>query len=235
MTDNATSADATFYERLFERQALHVVLLVLLLVPVVWLAREPAVTAGELWGISGTAWFWVVIVSAIVHQVYVWLCWRLQLHAGLITDVFPQLGFEIFKVGFMIFGLSRWLIIPLAVANMGTLPLHGILQWGVSGLFLLLSGYLGYSVRRYFGVDRAIGLDHFDPDAHTWSFVEEGIFRYTSNGMYVFGFLFLWVPGLMLESAGALLAAAFHHAYIWVHYYCTEKVDMEYIYGSSSG
>ena len=230
MKKNATPPDATFYERLFERQALHLILLVLLLVPVVSVAREPAVTEGALWGVSGTAWFWIVICTAIVHQVYVWICWRLQLHRDFITNLFPEWGFQFYKVGFMLFGLSRWLIIPLAVANMGTLPLHEVLQWGVSGLLLVLSGYLGYSVHRYFGVDRGIGLDHFDPDAPTWSFVEKGIFRYTSNGMYVFGFLFLWVPGLMLESAGALLAAAFHHAYIWVHYYCTEKPDMQYIY-----
>ena len=29
----------------------------------------------------------------------------------------------------------------------------------------------------------------------------------------------------------ALAVALFQHAYIWVHYYCTEKPDMRRIYG----
>jgi len=28
-----------------------------------------------------------------------------------------------------------------------------------------------------------------------------------------------------------LAAALFQHAYIWVHYYCTEEPDMQLIYG----
>jgi hypothetical protein len=49
--------------------------------------------------------------------------------------------------------------------------------------------------------------------------------------MYTFGFLMLWVPGLLLLSQAALLAAAFNHAYIWVHYYATELPDIHYLYG----
>ena len=61
--------------------------------------------------------------------------------------------------------------------------------------------------------------------------VKKGIFRYTSNGMYWFGFLLLWVPGFLFRSEGALLAALFNHLYIWVHFYFTEKPDMDLIYG----
>jgi len=32
-------------------------------------------------------------------------------------------------------------------------------------------------------------------------------------------------------TLAALAAALFQHACIWVHYYCTEKPDMELIYG----
>ena len=38
-------------------------------------------------------------------------------------------------------------------------------------------------------------------------------------------------PGLYASSQAALLAAAFNHAYIWVHYFCTELPDMKRIYG----
>ena len=67
----------------------------------------------------------------------------------------------------------------------------------------------------------------------TLPFVRGGIFRFTSNGMYVFGFLLLWVPGLWWASAGALSAALFNHLYIWVHYFATERPDMARIYGAA--
>jgi len=101
--------------------------------------------------------------------------------------------------------------------------------WGV---FILLSGYLFYSVRTYFGFNRAYGIDHFDESYRHLPFVREGIFKYTSNAMYTFGFLVLWVPGLIFFSKAALLAACFNHVYIWVHYYTTELPDIRYIYGS---
>ena len=49
--------------------------------------------------------------------------------------------------------------------------------------------------------------------------------------MYTFGFLIIWVPGLVFYSKAALLAAGFNHIYIWVHYYTTELPDIRYIYG----
>ena len=61
--------------------------------------------------------------------------------------------------------------------------------------------------------------------------VKQGIFRFSSNAMYVFGFFLLWVPGILGQSKAALLVAAFNHLYIWVHYYFTEQPDMEIIYG----
>ena len=227
---------ADFYTRLFERQLLHLGLLAALLTAVgIVVSRFEAVTTGSLWGLSATAWLWIAVASAIAHQVYTWLAWRLQLHAGTFTRTFGRAGFRVYRTVFGILGLSRLLIIPLAVANRGSLDLHAALQWGVSGAFLLLSGYLFYSVLRYFGINRAAGLDHFDPEARSWPLVEKGIFRFTSNGMYTFGFLAVWIPGLVLESSAALLVAAFQHAYIWVHYVCTEKVDMEWIYGRTIG
>jgi protein-S-isoprenylcysteine O-methyltransferase Ste14 len=61
--------------------------------------------------------------------------------------------------------------------------------------------------------------------------VNEGIFRYTRNGMYGPGFLVFWGMAVACDSTGALLAAAFAHAYIWVHHLATEKPDMDAIYG----
>ena len=48
----------------------------------------------------------------------------------------------------------------------------------------------------------------------------------------VFGLLILWLPGLLLASKAALLAALFGHVYIWVHYFTVEQPDMIHIYGN---
>ena len=80
-------------------------------------------------------------------------------------------------------------------------------------------------------MDRAFGIDHFFPEKYkNVSMVKQGIFKHTSNGMYIFGFLTLWIPGILLKSKAAILIALFHHLYIWVHYYFTEKPDMKIIY-----
>jgi protein-S-isoprenylcysteine O-methyltransferase Ste14 len=61
--------------------------------------------------------------------------------------------------------------------------------------------------------------------------VREGIFAWAPNAMYIFGFLLLWIPPFLFQSVTALVVAAFGHAYIWVHYFFTEKPDMQLIYG----
>jgi len=84
-------------------------------------------------------------------------------------------------------------------------------------------------------MDRAFGIDHFEPDkAKTFPLVNKGVFKYTANGMYVYGFLMLWVPGFLFLSKAALLMALFNHIYIWIHYYYTEKPDMNFIYRDTS-
>ena len=123
-------------------------------------------------------------------------------------------------------------IILLSLSNRDSIALSPGFSYALSIVFTLLSGYLFYSVRTYFGFKRAFGIDHFDDSYRHLPFVREGIFKYTSNAMYTFGFLILWVPGLVFYSKAALLAAGFNHIYIWVHYYTTELPDIRYIYGS---
>ena len=84
-------------------------------------------------------------------------------------------------------------------------------------------------------MDRAFGIDHFQPEKFKKEpFIKKGIFKYTSNGMYIYGFLMLWVPGLLLLSKAAILVAVFNHVYIWIHYYFTELPDIKIIYGDST-
>ena len=88
-----------------------------------------------------------------------------------------------------------------------------------------------YSVLKYFTLRRALGIDHFDATYRNAPLVRQGMFRYSRNAMYVFGIAILWLPGLLLASKAALLAALFNHLYIWVHYYTVELPDMRTIYG----
>ena len=100
----------------------------------------------------------------------------------------------------------------------------------VTILLALLGVYAMYSVKQYFGMERAAGADHFDPRYRGVRFVTGGIFRFTSNGMYVYAFLLFWAIAVGFNSIGALTVAAFSHAYIWVHFYATEKPDMDFLY-----
>ena len=101
----------------------------------------------------------------------------------------------------------------------------------VTFIVLLPGLYAMFSVARYFGIARAAGADHFNYSYRELPLVKEGIFRYTDNGMYVFAFLLFWAVAIGFNSISALVVAAFSHAYIWVHYYSTEKPDMDYLYG----
>ena len=102
-----------------------------------------------------------------------------------------------------------------------------------AGLPLLPAAYTFYSVAKYFGMLRASGADHFDPRYREMPLVKKGIFRFTSNGMYVYAFLLFWAIAVGFNSMAALVVAAFSHAYIWVHFLTTENPDMDYLYAGN--
>jgi hypothetical protein len=125
-------------------------------------------------------------------------------------------------------------IIILAISNRGSFSINPLYTYLIAALIIPVVIYLFYSVLRYFTLERAYGIDHFDKK-YNEPYVKEGIFRYTDNGMYVYGLLILYLPGLLLLSKAALIVALFNHVYIWVHYYCTELPDMKVIYGKTLG
>ena len=122
----------------------------------------------------------------------------------------------------------------LAVLDQNSLGLSSTIRVPLTLILLLLGLYAMYSVKKYFGMSRAAGGDHFDVRYRDMPLVKGGIFRYTENGMYVYAFLLFWAIAIGFNSAVALIVAAFSHAYIWVHYYATEKPDMDFLYGSAS-
>ncbi len=217
---------------IFEKQWLHALPLAVLLAGLAAISRFAQVRMGQLWGVSTPVWFWLAATLAVVHQMYVWFCWRTQLHAAWLTRTLGDLAFSLYAVGFSILGMARVVMVfILAIANRGTLQANPQVLELLALIALVPATYLFYSVERYFGVKRAFGIDHFDESYRSLPFVRKGIFRFTRNGMYVYGFLLLWVPALWFASLAALSVAVFNHLYIWVHYFATELPDMKRIYG----
>ena len=203
-------------------QGLHALCLVLLLA-LVWIFW---IDLGEPFPLA----FWIAVAFPIVHQVYVWLAWRLELLTGATSNAIGFRGY--LACFFLLFGGRFVSLFALAWLDRGSLQFPQLVQTGLAVLLTAIGVYAMYSVRLYFEMARAAGADHFDPQYRSMPFVREGIFRFTSNGMYLYAFLLFWAIAVGLNSSAALLVAAFSHAYIWVHFYATEKPDMSFLYSS---
>ncbi|WP_242204289.1 phosphatidylethanolamine N-methyltransferase family protein [Aestuariivivens insulae] len=220
--------------KLLRQQHWHLVTLVTLLGLLYWYTTTHAsMTVGRLWGVSTPKWLVFTSSIPIIHQVYVLLCWRSELYYRGLSKVLGKHSFRLYKLGFAILIILRpFSIVVLAFSNRNTVDIDINTSYVLSGLLTIPVLYLFYSVKTYFGFDRAVGIDHFYPDRYKHkSFVKQGIFKYTSNSMYIFGFLILWIPGLLLQSEAAIILALFNHIYIWAHYYFTELPDIKMIYG----
>lgn len=123
-------------------------------------------------------------------------------------------------------------MIYLAWSDRSSLDISPLFQITITGILVIIGLYAIYSVKRYFGMSRAAGADHFDLKYRSMSFVKQGIFRFTDNAMYLYAFLLFWAIALGSGSSAALVVAAYSHIYIWVHFYATEKPDIDYLYSS---
>jgi len=179
------------------------------------------------------ALFWLAVAVPIVHQVFVWLAWRLELRSALTRKAIGFRGYLV--IFFILFGGRFVTLFMLAWADRGSLQLALPPRVFLTGLLSSLGVYAMYSVMRYFGLARAAGADHFDPTYREMPLVRQGIFRFTHNGMYLYAFLLFWALAIGLDSSAALAVAAFSHAYIWIHFYATEEPDMRFIYSTAAG
>ncbi len=88
--------------------------------------------------------------------------------------------------------------------------------------------------RQHFGLALpcALGGDHLPNRFAEMSMVNQGVVRFAPKAKH--GIVFLRLPSmaLLFGSRNTLFLAAYQRTYIWVHIYCTEKPDMEWIYGS---
>jgi len=188
--------------------------------------------SARLFGLSSRYWALLSMGLAILHQWLVAAVFRLELHRNLVSRVFRGRDLQVWTAVFL----------PLLIARPITLLFTGWAEnppiggaWWVSlvvGLvFIGISIWTLHSVLTYFTIRRAVGGDHFRDEIAQMPLVTEGAFRWTNNAMYGLAFLGLWGIALLCNSWNALVLALFQHSYIWVHMYCTEKPDMEWIYG----
>lgn len=219
--------------KVLKHQHWHLLCLLLLLLGLCFIITgDYAILTGELWGINSKILFIAALLAPILHQIYVLICWRAELFNKSLSRAFGQNAFKLYKAGFALLFASRLVtIILLAISSSHTLNINRTIAYVIAGILFFPSMYLFYSVKKYFSMDRAFGIDHFYPEKFKNApFVKKGMFKYSSNAMYVYGFLILWIPGFLWLSKAALLLALFNHIYIWVHYYFTELPDIKHIY-----
>jgi len=221
-------------KKIFRYQFVHLLLALLFIMATAWYVNnDPDVYLGYVYGLSSAQWFWIAIFVPVIHQLYVALVWRLELYKQSFSKYLGwRKAFVLYAIGFAILFVGRLVVlILLGMSNTNTLVVEPNLAYVLAALLTPPVIYLFYSVKKYFTIERAFGIDHFDKE-YDVPYVKGGIFKYTSNGMYVYGLLILLIPGLVFLSKAALIAGLFNYLYIWVHYYCTELPDMQEIYGN---
>ena len=220
---------------LFKGQLAHLLLLAVLILAALWLVDFQTLSKRQLFGIGAPIWFTIALGVPILHQVYVWFAWRFRLCFGTLTDRLGSNAFVIYEILFLVLFLARPVsLVLLAIADHDSFRMPMPVRILICAILGVPAIYTFYLVARYFGMKRAAGIDHFDESYRKKPLVKKGIFRFASNSMYWFGFLTLWIIAIAAASWSALVVAGFSHAYIWVHYFCTERPDMQVIYGLRS-
>ena len=180
-------------------------------------------------GVRTSGWFLIAMSIPLIHQTYVWICWRSELCWKYISNT---IGFKGYVIIFFILIISRLSAIVLCFVDYGSLYKPGLLAW-ILGLILFIPGaYTMYSVKKYFGFLRAAGADHFDSKYRDMPFENRGIFKWTPNAMYVFAIGIPFSFAVATGSQSMFIVAVYTYISIWLHYFCTEKVDFAVIYSN---
>ena len=186
--------------------------------------------ANAFFGISALNWFMIAMFVPLIHQSYVWICWRSELCWQSISN---SIGFKGYVIIFFILIISRLSAIVLCFIDYGSLYKPGLLAWILSIILFIPGIYTMYSVKKYFGFLRAAGADHFDSKYKDMPFEKRGIFKWSPNAMYVFAIGIPFAFAVATGSQSMFVVAIYTYISIWLHYYCTEKEDFKVIYGNN--
>lgn len=194
---------------------------------------EPSPSGTRFLGLEGWQWAVLSMWLAVIHQVIVAIIFRLQLHCNLVTRMHGENDIKTWTIIFLPFLAVRPITVIMAGwADDVPIGLPWGIEWVVGTLLVAAAIVTMHSVLKHFTIRRAVGGDHFRDEIAAMPMVKEGVFKYTDNAMYGVVFLGLWGIALLFDSWNALVLALFQQTYIWVHMYCTEKPDMEWIYGN---
>ena len=200
-----------------------------------WVVQHVDLGVGHHWGLTSIEWVMLSWLFAGLFQAWVAFFWRMELYGDWVSETLGKRGFLIHQIGYGILGIIRFaLLIPICLSTAKTLMLSPLLSASIIIITTPLILWALYSATVYFGYRRASGADHFDHAYRERAFEKKGLYRYAPNVMYSVVLLGLYHAGLFWLSTLGLVVAAAHHAFVWVHYYCTEKPDMQAIYGSST-
>ncbi len=180
--------------------------------------------------ISVLNWFMIAMSVPIIHQAYVWICWRSELCWKSISNT---IGFKGYIIIFFILIILRLSAIVVCFVDYGSLYKPGILAWVISIILFIPGAYTMYSVKKYFGFLRAAGADHFDPKYRDMPFEKRGIFKWSPNAMYKFAIGIPFSFAVATGSQSMFIVAIYTYISIWLHYFCTEKEDFKIIYGNN--
>ena len=180
-------------------------------------------------GISALSWFIIAMSIPLIHQAYVWICWRSELCWQSISN---SIGFKGYVIIFFILIISRLSAIILCFVDYGSLYKPGFLAWVLSIILFIPGVYTMYSVKKYFGFLRAAGADHFDPKYRDMPFEKRGIFKWSPNAMYVFAIGIPFAFAVATGSQSMFVVAIYTYISIWLHYFCTEREDFKVIYNN---
>ena len=183
-----------------------------------------------LLGISSKNWFLFSMMTPLLHQVYVWLCWRSELCWKAISKT---IGFKTYAVIFIMLMILRLSSIGLCFVDYGTWFTPEWIAWTISVLIFIPFIYTIYSIKKYFGFMRASGIDHFDTSYKNIPFERRGIFKWSSNAMYTFAIAVFFGFAISSGSKAVFVFAAYSYIGGWLHYFCTEKEDFKIIYGNN--
>jgi len=178
-------------------------------------------------GLGSLNWFIIAMSVPLIHQAYVWICWRAELCWQSTSNI---IGFKGYVIIFFILIISRLSAIVLCFVDYGSLYKPGLLAWLLSIILFIPGVYTMYSVKKYFGFLRAAGADHFDLKYRDMPFEKRGIFKWSPNAMYVFAIGIPFAFAVATGSQSMFVVAIYTYISIWLHYFCTEKEDFKVIY-----
>ena len=180
--------------------------------------------------LSALDWFMIAMTIPLIHQAYVWVCWRSELCWKSISNT---IGFKGYLIIFFVLIISRLSAIVLCFVDYGSLYVPGWFAWSLAVIIFIPGIYTMYSVKKYFGFLRAAGADHFNLKYRKMPFERRGIFKWTPNAMYVFAIGIPFGFAIATGSQSMFVVAVYTYISIWLHYFCTEKEDFKIIYSNN--